>query len=93
MGSAPKPRREAPLILAVSAVLRHAGPVGVVTPGVVQRPAAGPPVGGKLCAQVRASLIVGVGVFAHAGGALAAPAPQAAALQVSCRKNRGILPG
>jgi len=36
-----------------------------------------PPVGGKMSAQVRASLMLGAGVFACAGGALAAPAPPA----------------
>jgi hypothetical protein len=40
--------------------------------------AARPPVGGQNArAGARRVLILGVGVFAHAGGVLAAPAPQA----------------
>jgi hypothetical protein len=36
-----------------------------------------PPFGGTRCAQVRASPLLGARVCARAGGALAAPAPQA----------------
>jgi len=39
--------------------------------------AAGRPLPADLSARVRASLLLGVRAFAHAGGALAAPAPPA----------------